>query len=438
MIRHNGDSRRPVTLDDVLSGEDDFGLLQVAQPPSSTASSAERRVLTTLSEINAFIEEHGREPTTEAMARGVSGKQEATLGSSLAALRQEPDQSEALLAHDYLGLLGDHSESDSANEANVPADTAAKRTSDASSNTVAPEDASTLDDILEGDVYGLLNAGDDDGDSIFDLVHVSEPRKSTEMPDDIAQRTHCDDFYRFEGLFETVRQEIQDGTAVTQPFQRESQISQGEFFIVGGMLCLVDHVGANEGVDKRENPRLRVVFDNGTESNMLQRSLSATLYKKEKRGKRVLRPDTALDEMAGVSHKDAPTGTIYILRTLSDDPALAGIRNLHKIGFTASKLSTRLAGAEKQKTYLEAPVQVVASFECYNLDPRRFETLIHAILHDQKVNAVLHDRDGSQYRPQEWFDVDLEAARQVVTGIVDGTILNYRMDNTTGRLVAKK
>jgi hypothetical protein len=142
--------------------------------------------------------------------------------------------------------------------------------------------------------------------------------------------------------------------------------------------------------------------------------------------------------MQGITHHDKRTGLIYILRSLSQDPVLRGIRNLYKIGYTEKEVEKRIAGAERQQTYLEAPVQVVTSFECYNLDPRRFERLVHAMLHHQRVNVLLHSRDGGSYRPREWFDVELDAAREIVKRIVDGTIVNYRMDNTAGRLVAKQ
>ena len=142
--------------------------------------------------------------------------------------------------------------------------------------------------------------------------------------------------------------------------------------------------------------------------------------------------------MQGIIHHDKRTGMVYILRLLSQDPALRGIRNLRKIGYSEKDLNERLAGAERQQTYLEAPVKEVASFDCYNLDPQRFERLVHAMLHHQHLNVTLHSRDGGTYRPREWFDVELDTARQVVTRIVHGSIARYRMDNTIGRLVLKK
>lgn len=301
---------------------------------------------------------------------------------------------------------------------------------------VSPDSVTSLDDIWDSDTLGLLSGGDEGVESIFELTHVPE-NSERDMPDEIAQRTHCDDFYRFEGLFDLVREELREGDAEAVPFQMESQIEEGDMFVLNGMLCIADQVGEESvGAGRKFNPRLRVVFDNGTESNLLLRSLARALYKDET-GRRILRRDNTFDAMQGITHHDKRTGLIYILRSLSEDPALRGIRNLYKIGYTEKELDQRIVGAERQQTYLEAPVQVVTSFECYNLDPRRFERLVHAMLHHQRVNVLLYSRDGSTYRPREWFDVELDTAREIVKRIVDGTIAQYRMDNTVGRLVKK-
>lgn len=434
------DRKRPNkrTLADIFSEEDDLGLLNVTPASRTTASSQEQRLLSTFNAIEDYVSQHNREPAQDDEDLVV-----ASLARSLAAFRRRPEDRAILAKHDRLGLLDDTLPEDSnttTSAAASDADPVPELGTTARSNpatpapAVDPEAVTSLEDIWASDDMGLLTS-DDESASIFDVTHVPEV-SDRDMPDDIAQRTHCDDFFRFEGLFEQVRDEIRMGEAEVLRFQKESQIDKGDIFIVNGMLCLVDHVSQEESGKGRYNPRLRVVFDNGTESNLLLRSLARALYKDDV-GRRILRRDSTFDAMQGISHHDKRTGVIYILRSLSDAPALRGIRHLHKIGYTEKNLSSRLAGAEKQQTYLEAPVRVAASFDCYNLDPRRFEHLVHAMLHHQRVNVVLRDNSGNTYRPKEWFDVELDAARDVVKRIVDGTIVQYRMDNTTGRLVAK-
>lgn len=441
MIRTRRELTKRRTLDDIFAGPDEMNLLDVA-PPRSSAPSADQRLVSMLQNIETFVAENEREPQQD--ARDLS---EASLAVSLAALRRDPAKVEGLADWDTLGLLAasrDDSDGDSQDKRLSVSDEAEQdvgnKAAETPSNppeklTVSPDSVTSLDDIWDSDDLGLLSVDDESVESIFNLTHVPESSKR-DMPDEIAQRTHCDDFYRFESFLEQVRQEIRDGDAEAVPFEKESQISQGDTFIVYGMLCIVDQVGADEGEQGRYNPRLRVVFDNGTESNLLLRSLARALYKDEI-GRRILRRDGTFDAMQGITHHDKRTGLIYILRSLSQDPALRGIRNLYKIGYTEKDVKKRIAGAERQQTYLEAPVQVVTTFECYNLDPLRFEHLVHAMLHHQRVNVLLHSRDGGTYRPREWFDVELDAAREIVLRIVDGTIVQYRMDNTTGRLLKK-
>lgn len=442
MIRTRREPLKQRTLDDIFAESDDLGLLTVA-PPRSSAPSADQRLVATLHGIEAFVTQNGREPQKDA-----KDLNEATLATHLAALRNDPAKVEGLAVWDTLDLLGgsaDISEcasqdqpAPSSGTGQGPGNDAREVISATSENaTVSPDSVTSLDDIWNSDTLGLLSGGDESAESIFDLNHVPESTER-DMPDEVAQRTHCDDFYRFEGLFDEVRQDMRAGDAEAVPFQKESQINEGDMFVLNGMLCIADQVGEESvGAGRKFNPRLRVVFDNGTESNLLLRSLARALYKDET-GRRILRRDNAFDDMQGITHHDKRTGVIYILRSLSKDPVLQGIRNLHKIGYTEKELDKRIAGAERQQTYLEAPVKVVASFDCYNLDPRRFEHLVHAMLHYQRVNVLLHSRDGGSYRPREWFDVELDTAREIVKRIVDGTIAQYRMDNTTGRLVEKR
>lgn len=442
MIRTRREPPKRRTLDDIFAESDELGLLKVA-PPRSSAPSSDQRLVATLQDIEAFVTQHEREPQGDS-----KDLNEATLAVKLAALRSDPAKVEGLSAWDILGLLGastgasegaSQDQPDTNAEMGQGADSGATEfTSSAPEKaTVSPDSVTSLDDIWDSDTLGLLSGGDENVESIFDLTHVPESSER-DMPDEIAQRTHCDDFYRFEGLFDIVREELREGDAEAVPFQMESQIDEGDMFVLNGMLCIADQVGEESvGAGRKFNPRLRVVFDNGTESNLLLRSLARALYKDET-GRRILRPEGTFDAMQGITHHDKRTGVIYILGSLSQDPALRGIRNLHKIGYTEKELDQRIAGAERQQTYLEAPVQVVTFFDCYNLDPRRFERLVHAMLHQQRVNVLLHSRDGGTYRPREWFDVELDTAREIVKRIVDGTIAQYRMDNTTGRLVKRR
>jgi hypothetical protein len=302
-------------------------------------------------------------------------------------------------------------------------------------STADAEDVTSLDDIFASDAFAEIDQGDS---SLFDPVHIAFT-SDRETPDEIAQRRVCEDFYAFESTFKSLHEGLKSGDVQTARFQQASQVQPGDAFILEGVLCLVDEVGEyREDGEGRYDPRLRVIFENGTESNHLLRSLAKRLYTDET-GRRIIRDaDSVVDAFNNVTHRDKRAGQIYFVTTKSDNPDLKGIPNLVKIGYTEQTVEERTKNAERDTAFLEAPVRILASMECYNLNPNKFETLIHGFLHAQRLKMTLIGKDGKAYHPKEWFSVPLDTAREVVKRIIEGSIVHYRMDNTTGRLVKKK
>lgn len=409
-----------------------MGLLAVETP--STVPAAERQLRDRFQAVVAFAQQHGRAPEAHA-----DDFEEAVLGTRLNALRNDPEHVAILRGSDSLGLLNHHGSVSQANEPpNDPAPgtkagttSASAPSSEGEQESQAQDTATSLDDVLTSDVLGLLDGGDS---SLFDLRHV--PRyEIRQTAEEIAQRRHCDDFYRFTSFFERLRDELRAGEAETVRFRRATQIREGDAFVLNGMLCLVDSVGDQSEEAGRFNPRLRVVFDNETESNLLMLSLAAALYKDDN-GRRVLQ-NNFVEDFNNISHRDQRVGTVYILRSLSERGEIQSVRNLYKIGYTEHSVETRIAQAARDKTFLEAPVKIVTTFDCYNLDPHRFERLIHAMLAHQRLNVTLRSAAGEKYQPREWFTVELDTAREVVRRIIDGSIVSYRINQTTGRIVSK-
>ncbi|SEI63204.1 Meiotically up-regulated gene 113 [Allopseudospirillum japonicum] len=415
-IDHHRKGRARLSLEDILNGPDEFGLLAVKAKEAGGGLPVE---VTKFEEINTFIEQHGRVPASS------GALSEKLLARRLNTYLHCPESHASLKPYDRYGLL-----SSAETETQPSADPVQPRVQSLSET----ENVTSLEDIFASEAFAALDQGEA---ALFEPVHVAfaTPR---EIPEEIAQRRICKDFSVFEPLFKALHQGLQSGKIKTARFQRASQMRTGDAFILEGVLCLIDEVGERrEDNQGRYDPRLRVIFENGTESNHLLQSLAKRLYQDEN-GRRIMRdPDSVEDAFNNITHKDQRAGQIYLVATKSEHPDLQGIPNLIKIGYTEQTVEERTKNAARETAFLEAPVKILASMECYNLNPRKFETLIHGFLHAQRLQITLIGQDGKKYHPQEWFSVPLETAREVVKRILDGSIVHYRMDNTRGQLVKK-
>lgn len=131
------------------------------------------------------------------------------------------------------------------------------------------------------------------------------------------------------------------------------------------------------------------------------------------------------------------TGQLYIVRSLSTNPKIRDANNLYKIGFTTKTIEDRAYNSRNDIAFLELTVEVVLTAECYNLNPRGLEGVVHDFLYAQRLLVTLTSKDGMTYHPKEWFNVNINDAKRIIQLIIDGQLTNYRMDNTTGRLVAR-
>lgn len=404
-----------LTLKDIFSMPDDLGLLNVK---ATNSSSPKDLNAARFEEINQFIDQNKRQPLDD--AKHLNEKQ---LARRLKSILTNPQNMSELRSLDRHKLF----------DAPLLQPSPKQQEPEAVEVSVAAENVTSLDDIFNSDALGLLNI---EASDIFDIKHV--PAIEREMPDEIAQRTHCADFYEFTSLFKRYHANIESKSAEIVPFKSGSQIDEGDIFILRGMLCLVDKIELSNETGERYNPRLRVIFENGTESNLLLRSLAAALYKDEN-GRRILKSASDIEKsFQGITHKDNRSGVVYIVTTLSNNPTLRAIPNLFKIGYTESTVEERTKNAERDVAFLESPIQIIASIECFNLNPNRFESLIHGFLSAQRLTIELTGKNGQIYRPKEWFSVPLETAREVVKRIIDGSIIQYRINNTTGQLIQKK
>lgn len=307
-------------------------------------------------------------------------------------------------------------------------------------------DAAPIDDLDDSALLAELGI---EAPAPNDITQLRNVRSNAERSaaDEIAGATRCEDFTTFKPRFEQVQADLDAGTRTTRPFVRDlgmskADIKQGEFFIVGGQIAYVASVGDPIAAPNGEvDARLRVVYSNGTESNLLLRSLQRALYKDEG-GRRVSEPTAGplFGDGGGAEEEPdrLPTGTLYVLRSRSMHPTIAAHRELiHKIGITGGKVETRIAGAVDDATYLLADVDVVATYTLHDVHRSRLEALIHRVLGRVRYDVEIPDRFGKPVRPREWFLVPLAIINEIVDRIGDGTLAGMTYDPKTATLVAE-
>lgn len=385
-------------LDDLAGELADFA---PAQKKQSTYTSREERIIAGFEDIERFFEEHGRPPQH---GEGLD------IFERLYAVRldrmRELEECRALLAtFDKHGLL-DQIE------------------------TTGPEaDALDPDDLM------AELAGFSDGDDITQLRHVrsAEDKRAAE---EIARREKCPDFEKFEPIFRQVKADLANSTRVTRPFELKAEIRPGAFFVVFGQICYVAEMGEiYTNPQGRTDARLRVIFDNGTQSGMLMRSLQRQLNEDDA-GRRITDPAPGPLFADKAEDSEAETGTIYVLRSKSNHPVVAEHRLvMHKIGVTNGAVETRIAGAEKSSTYLLAGVEVAASYKIYGVNCQKLEKLLHKVFSEAQINLSIPDRFGNMVKPREWFLVPLDVIDNAVQRIRDRSILEYRYDPQSAALV---
>ncbi len=384
----------PVSFDSlqaIFDTEDD--LLNAPEKPKKITSAD--RLERSFVEIVDFVREHGREPssTTREIA-------ERKLGARLDGLRNNPEKIELLRDLDEIDLLSE------------------------------PEAPASLDDLLNGDGgLGLL----DDPSGLLDLARLPAQRQRPAEAESVAKRKTSVDFERFAPLFKQKQAELAEATTKLVPFSGRQTITEGAFFVLSGVLLFVAEVGeasfkkVGGKVERRE--RLRVIFENGTESAMYLKSLSIRLY--EQGNGYQLVPASYETLLAD----DVSTGWVYVLRSLSDDPQIASRENLYKIGFSTTPVEKRIANAANEPTYLMASVEIVETYRTYNMKTSALEHLLHRVFADARLKINQVGSDGRSYDVTEWFEVPLPVIRQATELIVSGEITEVVYDSRALRLV---
>lgn len=386
-----------VDKDEVLQeifSSDPMGLLNV-KPKKSSAPTSDERLIASFQEINDFVEKYNREPQPN-----TGNISEFLLYNRLKTFREDEQKKTACQSLDKYGLL-----------------------------KTKKKEIKSIDDIFSDDALNILG-GDSKG--LFDFKHIP---KETTMPDYVASRKPCQEFEKFEPLFTKCQSDLANGKRRLYPFKNEQDIVVGHFFVLKGVLLYVAHVGDKFSEKGKINARLRCIFENGTESDMLLRSLSAELYKQ---GRRVSEnEDGLLSDSRNITEEDKETGFVYVLKSLSNDPNIKSISNLYKIGYSNVPVEERIKNADQEPTYFMAPVKIVSVFNCYNVNPQKLEQLIHNFFGKVCLNFDIFDQNGVRHTPREWFIAPLDVIEDAVEFIITGDIVNYRYDTEKELIVAK-
>ncbi|MBE9094030.1 GIY-YIG nuclease family protein [Tychonema sp. LEGE 07203] len=390
------------TTDDDLELLGELGV-ELAPDPSGQRSAKEERIVAGFEEIERFVEEHGRLPQ-----HGEDGDIfERLYAVRLDRLRESEECRAVLEPLDSRGLL----------DAEIDAGSIAK------------------DDLTNEALLASLGVDASSENDVTQLTHVRS-RQEIKAAEEIAQRTPCQDFDEFKPIFDKVQRQLQSGERQTIKYQDYAAVKEGDLFILDGQKVIVAEMGESFVSDYgRQDCRLRVVYDNATESDLLLRSLQRALNK-DKASRRITTPDFGPLFSNIEAADDLPTGYIYVLRSQSDHPFIAENRSIiHKIGVTGGDVKSRIANAKKDSTYLLADVDIVATFKLANINRKGLEALLQKFFASAQLDLELQDRFGTPVKPREWFLVPLEVIEEAIEKIKEGTLDRFRYDRDTASLV---
>ena len=384
-------------LDEIFSN-DPFGLLNV-KAKNSNIKTADERLSNSFEEINSFIAKNDREPSPNP-----SNISEYQLYSRLKNLRENEDNMLALEPQDKYGLLN-----------------------------VEKKEINSIDDIFNDDILGMFDDGE--AQSLFEFKHT--PREIARAEADfVARRKPCKNFKDYEELFKSVQADLSSGKRKLVDF-KHGNLRSHAYYIHRGVLFYLENINIErtdhykkDGKRVRTDGRTRCIFENGTESNMLMLSVQKILYAN---GKVVTEnADSVTEEFyerfTDITEEDKEAGYIYVLSSKSTDPKITEIKNLFKIGYSTTPVESRIKNAEKEPTYLMAPVHIEAEYKTFNMKTQKFEQLLHNFFGASCLNIDIWDEKLRRKMPQEWFIAPLKVIDQAIEMIITEEIIHYKYD----------
>ena len=390
---------------DAIFNDDEFDILNV-KPKVSNAKNEEERLLTSFREINEFVSKNNREP--HANLNNIS---EFQLYTRLKTIRENTNKSASLEKEDVHGLLN-----------------------------IEKKEINSLEDIFNDDTFDLL---DDDTD-LFEFKHTPKDYDKA-ATDFVARRKPCKDFHKYEPLFKEIQKDLVEGKRKLVDFKM-GNLREKTYYVHNGVLFYLEEINIDrkdhykeDGTRVREDGRTKCIFENGTFSNMLKRSVEKNLYANgqvvSENSNKV--NENFIEKFSNITEEDEEAGFIYVLKSKSKDKRITVIENLFKIGYSKDTVEERIKNAEKDPTYLIAQVKIVTTWKCYNMNPQKLEQLLHNFFGKSCLNIDVFDENKKRHTPREWFIAPIEIIEQAIELIISGEVVDYKYDEV-GLVIVKR
>ena len=352
--------------------------------PTELKPTSDDRLAQSFEEINLFYEQHDRLPSE------TKGMKEKLLFGRLQGFLSNDEKLNQLLPYDRFELL-------------------------------RPKQPVSEKDIESVFSDPLLDIQEDESDILSVPEHLKKTPK-VDASDYIAQRRKCEDFFLYKDGFIRVHEELKSGKRSFVKFTSIQLENSGSYFVLDGMLVYLSEV-----LDRSRDRKGRLlgrsicIFENGTMSDVKLDTLRKALYEN---GYTVRENNETTAEYFNTSfnatNNDKPTGYIYVLKSLSDNPEIKSISDLYKIGFCTTTVAERTANAEHEPTYLNAKVEILATWKAYNINVSGFESLIHRVFKDVQLQVRI-----GNYTPEEWFIVPYGAIEKAIQCIIKEIPISY-------------
>lgn len=274
-----------------------------------------------------------------------------------------------------------------------------------------------LASILSNPAFGMTA----ESAALFEMPDYMREADARAQAEYVGKHVPCADFDKYKPMFDAVHAGIDKGTHKLIKF-KEAHLVEGSFFVISGVLAYLEKIhDVQKNRDYKNDGRIRCIYDNGTESDILLRSLAKSLYLDGYTVQNTLfDADAHLKKNFTITDLDVSSGYIYVLKSKSTNPDIALIKDLYKIGFTTQTIEERIANAKNDATYLYADVEIVATWEVYNIKAVAFENALHRLF--KKVQLQLA---AGIAHPKEWYVVPYKIIEDAVSRLIQGEKLGY-------------